>query len=161
MPVPASMMILFEPQVISKQVVLPPYLTVSGPGHGMLPRVPQNLSLNRVESDIIGSIASIYYKKSELGNLQSILLGLGGEGANADAMRVIRNQLLESINSGNVVGILENMIRYHAQLTDMFSDMVDLLDTVDLPADIREEITRNLETFYQNFSFIVRKFHKF
>ena len=43
MPVPASIIILLCPHVISKQVVFPPYLMVSGPGQGMLPRVPQNL----------------------------------------------------------------------------------------------------------------------
>jgi hypothetical protein len=115
--------------------------------------IGENGPFNKIMDDLAGiEPEPPRYIFDELGNLQSILLGLGGEGANADAMRVIRNQLLESINSGNVVGILENMIRYHAQLTDMFSDMVDLLDTVDLPADIREEITRNLETFYQNFT---------
>jgi hypothetical protein len=31
---------------------LPPYLTVPGPGQGILPRVPHNLSENFDESDI-------------------------------------------------------------------------------------------------------------
>jgi hypothetical protein len=115
--------------------------------------IGENGPFNKIMEDLAGiEPEPPRYIFDELGNLQSILLGLGGEGANADAMRVIRDQLLESINSGNVVGILENMIRYHAQLTDMMSDMVDLLDTVDLPADVREEVIRNLETFYENFT---------
>ena len=46
-PVPASIITLLEPQKISKQVVLPPYLTVSGPGQGMLPRVPPEFNAQR------------------------------------------------------------------------------------------------------------------
>jgi hypothetical protein len=46
-------MTLFSPHIISKQVVLPPYLTVSGPGHGILPRVPQNFMLKDVGFVII------------------------------------------------------------------------------------------------------------
>ena len=30
----------------NQEVVLPPYFTVPGPGHGMLPRVPHSLSEN-------------------------------------------------------------------------------------------------------------------
>ena len=49
----SSIITRFPPHKISKHVVLPPYLTVSGPGHGMLPRVPQNLMLNVVDLTII------------------------------------------------------------------------------------------------------------
>jgi hypothetical protein len=52
-PVPASTITLLSPHKISKQVVLPPYLTVSGPGQGILPRVPQNFMLKDVGFVII------------------------------------------------------------------------------------------------------------
>jgi hypothetical protein len=37
-------------------VVLPPYLTVSDPGQGMLPRVPHNLSENLDAPDIMNDL---------------------------------------------------------------------------------------------------------
>jgi hypothetical protein len=48
-PVPASNIMRCPPHRTSMQVVLPPYLIVSGPGAGMLPRTPQNRTVKSVD----------------------------------------------------------------------------------------------------------------
>ena len=90
---------------------------------------------------------------SYIANIQTILSGLPGDSSSmSQAIQAIRESLILSIRQGDILGVLENMIRYQTQLTDMFSDLVELLDNVDMPSDVRDELYRDLTRFYENFT---------
>ena len=90
---------------------------------------------------------------SYIANIQTILSGVSGDASQmSQAILAIRESLVLSIRQGDILGVLENMIRYQTQLTDMFSDLVKLLDGIDMPSDVRDELYRDLTRFYEVFT---------
>ena len=88
-----------------------------------------------------------------IANIQTILSGIPGDSSQmSQAIQAIRESLTKAISEGDIVGVLEGMIRYQTQLTDMFSDLVKMLDDVDMPSDVRDELYRDLTRFYENFT---------
>ena len=88
-----------------------------------------------------------------IANIQTILSGIPGDSSEmSQAIQAIRESLTKAISEGDIVGVLEGMIRYQTQLTDMFSDLVKMLDDVDMPSDVRDELYRDLTRFYENFT---------
>ena len=90
---------------------------------------------------------------SYIANIQTILSGIPGDSSQmSQAIQAIRESLTQAISQGDILGVLEGMIRYQAQLTDMFSDLVRMLDDVDMPSDVRDELYRDLTRFYEVFT---------
>ena len=90
---------------------------------------------------------------SYISNIQTILSGLPGDSSQmSQAIQAIRESLTTAIREGDILGVLEGMIRYQTQLTDMFSNLVELLDNVDMPSDVRDELYRDLTRFYEVFT---------
>lgn len=90
---------------------------------------------------------------SYISNIQTILSGIAGDSSQmSQAIQAIRESLTQAISQGDILGVLEGMIRYQTQLTDMFSDLVEMLDDVDMPSDVRDELYRDLTRFYENFT---------
>jgi hypothetical protein len=63
------------------------------------------------------------------------------------ALMVVRQQLIDSFNSGDVIGVLQNMVRYQTQLADLIDGLYDSIDHPifnNLPPEVRVEIMENL-----------------
>jgi len=77
----------------------------------------------------------------------AIMGGLIGESGISTPLMVIRQELIESFNSGDVLGVMENMIRYQTQVADLIDGLYDSIDHPvfnNLPVEIRVEIMEDL-----------------
>lgn len=77
----------------------------------------------------------------------AIMAGLIGESGISTPLMVIRQELIESFNSGDVLGVMENMIRYQTQVADLIDGLYDSIDHPifnNLPVEIRVEIMEDL-----------------